>query len=96
MENRCRRDYQLTTNLFLFIFIRTHGGASFFNGREVFMFKKIIEKIKNFVCSDLPKPMSDEQHKAARKNNVRRVVDSDTCYIEGIGNINFQTTQTGF
>jgi hypothetical protein len=38
------------------------------------MFKKTIEKIKDFVCSDLPKPVSEEQRRAAREANVRYVV----------------------
>jgi hypothetical protein len=40
------------------------------------MFKKIIEKIKDFVCSDLPKPISDEQHQAAIESSVRHIVST--------------------
>jgi hypothetical protein len=38
------------------------------------MFKTIIENFKDFVCSDLPKPISDKQRKAAREANVRSIV----------------------
>jgi hypothetical protein len=38
------------------------------------MFKKIVEKLKDFVCSDLPKPISNEQHEADIKRNIRYIV----------------------
>lgn len=38
------------------------------------MLKKIVEKLKDFVCSDLPKPISDEQHKTDIKRNIKYIV----------------------
>jgi hypothetical protein len=40
------------------------------------MLKTIIERIKAFVCSGLPKPISEEQHQAEIDENVRFIVST--------------------